>query len=105
MHVPAEHTAPDPHCMPHAPQFAASLSVSVQTPAHACCPAGHVQAPPAQLRPPVHAVAQAPQWAPSVVRSTQLASHWVRPLAHVVPQAPSEHTVPAAQTLPHAPQF
>lgn len=40
-HAEPEHVEPDAHARPQLPQFAGSIAVSTQRPAHAVCPVGH----------------------------------------------------------------
>ena len=42
--TPREHTCPDTHAVPHAPQLFTSELVSLQTPEQLDCPAGHTRA-------------------------------------------------------------
>lgn len=100
-----EHVAPGPHCVPHAPQLAGSVSIETQVPAHAVWPAAQAQLPALQVCPLGQALSQRPQLATLVCVSTQLAPHAVRPLSHVALQAPAEHKSPAPQALPQPPQF
>jgi hypothetical protein len=48
---------------------------------------------------------QPPQLPALPVVSTQLEPHNAKPPPHPVEHLPCEHTMPAAQTVPHAPQF
>ena len=60
-HAPDVQTWPAPHGRPQAPQFAGSLSVSVQPFAHAAWLPGQTHWPSTQGWPPPHAVLQTPQ--------------------------------------------
>jgi hypothetical protein len=54
-HLPAEHTIPVEHAVPHAPQFFGSDAVATQTPLHITWPAAHPQTPAVQACPVGHA--------------------------------------------------
>jgi hypothetical protein len=57
------------------------------------------------LGPYGHAVPQLPQWLGFEASVTQVPPQFVCPVGQVSWQLPFVHTVPAAQTLPQAPQF
>jgi hypothetical protein len=99
MQVPAVQT------IPHAPQFAGSVAVSVHPVLQDVCPAGQTHNPAVQTWPGAHAMLQLPQLLTSVLVSVQLDPHWVRPTAQLVLHWPSEQTWPGGQTLPHMPQL
>src|SRR5579863_193431 len=103
-HVPALQTWPAPQAFPHAPQSAALLVRSTQTPLHAVCPAGQAQAPFAQMAPMPHVAPQAPQFAGSVFVFVQRPRQAVSPMVQLPAQWAALHTWPALHTLPHAPQ-
>jgi hypothetical protein len=67
------HVSADPHALPHAPQFARSLMMSMHAWPHACSSPWHssVHAPRMQDSPEAHVVPQAPQLPRSRSRSTQ----------------------------------
>jgi hypothetical protein len=102
--TPALHTDPAGQALPHAPQFSALLVTSTQA------PFGHRVSPPAhtawqelalQTCPPLQPALQPPQWVAS--GATQLPPQSSRPALHR--QWPAWQLSPAAQALPHAPQF
>jgi hypothetical protein len=77
--LPAEHTSPAAHAVPHAPQLARSVSTVTQVPLHSVCEAGHdtLHLPATHTRPESHALPQAPQLLRSESVSTHLPSHCV----------------------------
>lgn len=88
------------------PQFRGSLARSRQRPLHESSPAAHWQIPPwqAKLIPGSHALPQPPQLSKLVLGSMQLPPHAICPaVGHK--HWPPEHEVPAAQSLPQAPQL
>lgn len=100
---------------PHAPQFAGSVSESVQK---AVSPAPHAsgrdggqaQAPEMQRVPAGHVLPQVPQSVTDEDRSVQyiaepVAGQAAWPSTHETTQAPSEHRVPDGHEVPHVPQF
>ena len=64
--APPVHACPVGHFFPQAPQLAALVCVSTQTPRQTVFPAGQAQLPPVQTWAPVQAWPQAPQFALSV---------------------------------------
>ena len=83
---PASHNAASAgHAFPQAPQFAGSLVVFTQPPAHAINPGEQLatHAPDSQSAAvPVHAFAHPPQFVGSDAMSTQSPLHDVEPIAH-----------------------
>jgi hypothetical protein len=109
VHTPLWQVVPRPQPLPHRPQFASSLLVFVQVVPHWVSPAPHSQTPETQLPPMAHCVLQPLQLRLSLVRSTQaplqFVSVWPASVPHVVTHEPLLQTCPAAQAMPHPPQF
>lgn len=83
-HEPFEHTFPEPHALPHAPQWSLSVWVFTHSLPHKSSPVPQpgAQAPPTHaMLPPVgaggHALPHAPQWALSLEVLTQAPLHLV----------------------------
>jgi hypothetical protein len=85
VHRAPEHTVPDAHALPHAPQFAPLLARSTHPLGQRVKPIGHAHAPPTHASPGPHDAPHAPQLATSLCRSTQPA-----PFSHA--DCPSGHT-------------
>ena len=99
-HEPLLQESPDAHAFPHAPQFAGSLSRSVQTPLHVCAHGVHF--PLVHFSLAWHFVPHDPQFTLSAVRSTHdplqtLVGHFT--------QVPLSQTSPFRHALPHWPQL
>jgi hypothetical protein len=92
VHIPDEQTSFTRQTLPHAPQLAASLEVSVHWPAHITATPGHTQEPPAQARPSPHTAPQPPQFETLVFVSTQVAPHARSGSVHCEAHAPWSHT-------------
>jgi hypothetical protein len=97
--------------VPHAPQFAGSLSSARQLPEHAEYPESHCTAhlPALQIAPPCagtgQAWPQAPQFAALPLRSTHADEHAVVPVGQSVTHLPCEQTSELEQLTPHPPQL
>jgi hypothetical protein len=106
-HALATHEAPLAQVVPHLPQFVRFVVVSTQAPfvPQAPWPAAHWQVPEKQNWLAGQTLPQEPQLIELPVVSThedpQSLSEPAHPLAHLL----CEHTMPAAQAVPHAPQF
>jgi len=103
--LPNEHICPEGQALPHAPQFAGSLSSETQDPPQVTCPAGQAHWPPRHVVPPAHDLPQAPQFAASLPVSTHAPPHDERPDPQTIVHVPALHTRPVAHAFPHAPQF
>jgi hypothetical protein len=90
--VPDKQLSPVPHVVPHMPQFASSLWVSLHMPVQ------HVSVPP-------HAIAHEPQFVSSLCRSTHVPLQFVWPIGQHFVRPLSVWQVPVPQSLPHEPQF
>lgn len=91
-HVPDVHEAPLGQMVPHVPQFASSLDVSMQRVPQSVSPRGQTQDPPTHIVSDGHELPHAPQFAESVAVSVQAPKNppqSVRPPPHV-------HMAPAA---------
>jgi hypothetical protein len=104
-HTPPMQVAAPAQALPHAPQLARSLRSSTQRPPHDTVLAGQAQVPPMQVVPPVHVTPQPPQFIGLDLTSTQPFVHDMVPTGHVFLHVPAPHTWPAAQIVPHAPQW
>jgi hypothetical protein len=104
-HAPLMQRWPMPHAAPHAPQFAALVCRSTQSPLHSVAPVSQVQVPAAQVAVAPHWCAQAPQLSVLVCTSTHALLQSVRLDAHVVVQVPALQTWSAAQAMPQPPQL
>jgi hypothetical protein len=92
MHIPDEHTSFTRQTFPHAPQFAASLDVSMHCPAHTTARPGQTHAPAAHARPRPHAAPHPPQFDTLVFVSTQVAPHAISGSVHCEAHVPWSHT-------------
>jgi hypothetical protein len=115
---PIEQSWPAGQAVPQAPQCSLSAPRSRHAPMHSESGAAQesTQRPIAQIWPEGQALPQAPQWARSTLTSAHTASrppstppgspdaHSARPGPHSLWHCPSEHSRPAGQALPQAPQ-
>jgi len=111
MQVALRQNWPVPQRFPHAPQFAASVVRSTQTPLHRIWlglgQLGITQTPPVHCSPRAHGLLQAPQLRVSMEVLVQVPLQFVWPGnghgigAHIPPR----HWALEAHRLPHAPQF
>jgi hypothetical protein len=105
--MPPLHVSVAPHTLPQRPQLFVSVSVSMQAPPQAVCPAGQSgtqvlieqRSRAAQARP------QAPQLVMLEVVSTHAPPQRIWPAAQGALQVPALQVSPAAQARPQAPQF
>jgi hypothetical protein len=98
-HAPPEHTCPEGHVVPHAPQFVLLVLVLTHMPLHTTWPVGQLspQTPAAHTWSLVHALPHAPQFAGSVIVSTHVppsAPHDVCDVGHVVDCPPPVSALP-----------
>jgi len=106
--TPATHITPLGHLMPHVPQFASSVCVSVHVPPHMSS-IGAVQTgrhmPPMHVVPLPHIVVQVPQfWLVfSGVHALFSPPHCMLPLGQR--QSPASHVAPSGHGMPHPPQL
>lgn len=93
-HCPLTHVVPPAQVLPHAPQFAPSLCVSMHAPAHETSPVPQVvvQVPALQTRPVPQALPQPPQFCASLASATQVPRHAISfagqthaPLLQIIP--------------------
>jgi hypothetical protein len=109
-HAPgATHFSSVRHAVPHAPQFAGSVEVSMHVPPQSASGGRQVlvatHAPAVQTWAAVHATPHAPQFASSLEVSTHVVPQAARGAVQAVTHAPAVQTSFAAQETPHAPQF
>lgn len=108
-HMPRVHVSPGfGQAVPHMPQFAVSVSRSMQMPVQAVCPAGHVHVLAEQVCPPAHAIPHAPQLRSSLRVSMHPPAHIICPAGQVIAppvHAPAEHICVALHIVVHAPQW
>src|SRR6186713_1516472 len=83
--LPSVQPWPRLHALPQPPQFAVSVSVSMQVPSHEVCPSGQAQSPLTQTSPPPQALPQLPQFARLESVSTQVSPHRVCPSGQTQP--------------------
>jgi hypothetical protein len=106
-HIPATHTRPAPHGLPHPPQLLGSENVltHIVEPAspHAVVCGGQTQLPPVHCVPLVHALPHLPQSSEVCCKLTQAPLHSASPAGHE--HIPAVQFVFPVQTAPHAPQF
>jgi hypothetical protein len=102
--TPALQTWFAPQAMPQAPQFCASVAVSVQAPPHVVSPVGQAHAEAVQTVPPVHFVPHLPQLVESDVTSTHAPLQLVKPVLHDPTQAPALQTWLLPQAVVQSPQ-
>ena len=108
MHTPAWQLWPEPHTVPHVPQFARSLCRFAHPATQLVMPVGHatsLQWPAMHVKPGRHDARQLPQLLSSVWRSAQVDEQTVCMAGHVAEQLPATQTSPAAHAMPHAPQL
>jgi hypothetical protein len=102
--APFEQTSFTRQTLPHAPQLAASLVVSVHWPAHTASAPEQPHAATWQVSPLAHETPHAPQFSALELVSTQAAPQRVSAAEHEVAQVPWSHTSPVWQLVAQAPQ-
>jgi hypothetical protein len=110
-HLPAVHTSPTEHVLPHVPQLALSVCVLAQVPLGQTTIPGPqlgLHCPPEHAWPAGHALPQPPQLALSVwgfVHNPVPAGQAMVGEGHAGRHTPATQARPVEQTLPQPPQF
>ncbi len=104
--LPAEHTWPAPHVVPHAPQFLPSVCVLTQVFPQRVVEPPQLQVPLKQpMAPGPHAWPQPPQLFTSKFVLTHAPLQLVKKPAHIAVHMPNWHAWPLAHATPQPPQF
>jgi hypothetical protein len=104
LHLPATHTKPDEHALPHAPQLSMSTCGSMQAFPQRIVLFGHTQLPPMHDSPWSHFTPQWPQLSGSFASVEQVPPH-ATPSGQLAMQTAWKQTCPEAHFAPHPPQL